>query len=220
MFQHIQIFPHPLIDGTVTPLHRIVGLQDHAVLQHIIRNQDAPGRQESENIRQKTDILGFGRIHENEVIDFFPALLQEPLQRGGRILLQKLHAAAPRGRRDILSGLHQPLLIILNRGDLCVRRRKRSHQKGGKTDCGSDLQYSGRLFQFQEKLQKTLHLLADNRNPLPGSFCLKSIQIRTVSRIQRVKKSDQSLVIYHSRVFSYLSEYRFRNPLPVTLPLP
>ena len=40
MLEHIKILPHPPVDRPIPALHRIMGLDDVTILQHIIGNQN------------------------------------------------------------------------------------------------------------------------------------------------------------------------------------
>ena len=111
------------MNRSVAPRHGKAGLYDVPVLQYIVADQDSPGRQKSDHIRQKTNVLSLRRIHEDQV----KAAVQSG-QHFSRIALHQGNALLRSGFLEILPCDRDPLLVLFNRRDVTVLRSVLAHQ--------------------------------------------------------------------------------------------
>ena len=105
------------------------------------------------------NILPFGSIHKNKII----GSIQLSKDLGG-IPGKQADLGFPSCLSEILPGNGNPFLIILNGGDLQVRRAVFTHQKCGKAHCSAHLQDGLRAGSCKEHFKEALHLLADDGN--------------------------------------------------------
>ena len=169
-----------------------MGLNNVSILQHIIRDKRPSGFQQTQNIRHKMNILSFCGIHKDQI-----KRLGECRKDFRCIPFKQCNLLFFSCSLKIFPGNRDSLFIIFNRDNLTRYRIIFCHQNGRKPYRSTDFQNSFWFCHRQQKLQKALHLLPNNRNIGIQSFSFDSIQNSGISRIQGIDICYQSFIYYH-----------------------